>query len=169
METGIWESGMVINDLILVSLAGLALLASGIKNLDLTKKALKMGYKSFIGALPIFVVVFAAIGLFEVLISPQTINFLLDSSRGILAPIIAAVLGGLAAGPPAAVYPIGRYLLDQHASVAAVATLLTAWTYVGTVSLPVEINYLGKRFALTRWALTFVFSIVVGIIMGRLL
>ncbi|MCL6473124.1 MAG: permease [Firmicutes bacterium] len=153
--------------LLIVMLAALA--TSWIKDRELTKKALVIGYKSFINVLPFFVVVFAAIGLFEVLISPQTIRDLLGGSRGVLAPVIAAVLGSIASGPPAAVFPIGRYLLDQHASVTAVATLLTAWVAVGTASLPAEIAYMGRRFALTRWAVTFVFSIIVGVIMGWLL
>ncbi|MBK5225732.1 MAG: hypothetical protein JJD96_04050 [Thermoleophilia bacterium] len=146
-----------------------AVVVSWIKNPGLTKKALKIGYKSFIKVLPFFVVVFAAIGLFEVLLSPETVGGLLGSSMGIGAPLIAASLGGVASGPPAAVYPIGRFLLDQHASVTAVATLLTAWVMVGTVSLPAEIAYMGRRFALVRWAVAFIFSMIIGISMGWLL
>ncbi|MHB1325683.1 MAG: hypothetical protein ACYC0L_05685 [Thermoleophilia bacterium] len=147
----------------------IAVAISWIKNPGLTKKALITGYKSFINVLPFFVVVFAAIGLFEVLLSPQTVSGLLGSSMGVLAPLIAASLGGVASGPPAAVFPIGRYLLDQHASVAAVATLLTAWVMVGTASLPAEIAYMGRRFALVRWAVAFIFSMIIGIAMGWLL
>lgn len=160
---------MTTTDWGLLIIIAAAIVISWIKNRELTKKALVIGYESFINVLPFFVVVFAAIGLFEVLISPQTIRGLLGGSQSILAPVIAAVLGSIASGPPAAVFPIGRYLLDQHASVTAVATLLTAWVAVGTASLPAEIAYMGKRFALTRWAVTFVFSIIVGVIMGWLL
>lgn len=146
-----------------------AVAVSWIKNPSLTKKALKTGYRSFIRVLPFFVVVFAGIGLFEVMLSPETVSGLLGSSMGVGAPLIAASLGGVASGPPAAVFPVGHYLLDQHASVAAVATLLTAWVMIGTVSLPAEIAYMGRRFAIVRWAVAFIFSIIIGIAMGWLL
>ena len=68
----------------------------------------------------------------------------------------------MATGPPAAVFPLGQYLLAQHASVAAVSTLLIAWVAVGTVTLPAEIRFFGARFAFSRWALAFVLSIVAG-------
>ena len=160
---------MTSTDLVLLIVMAGALATSWVKNRELTKKAIKIGYKSFINLLPFFVVVFGAIGLFEVLLSSEAIRGLLGGSRGVMAPVIAATLGSIASGPPAAVFPIGRYLLDQHASVTAVATLLTAWVAVGTASLPAEIAYLGRRFALTRWAVTFVFSIMVGVVMGWLL
>jgi hypothetical protein len=67
------------------------------------------------------------------------------------------------------VFPLGQYLLAQHASIAAVATLLIAWVAVGTVTLPAEIRFFGTRFALSRWALTLVLSIVLGVVMGWLL
>jgi hypothetical protein len=93
----------------------------------------------------------------------------LGTGAGVLAPLYAAVLGGLATGPPAAVFPLGQFLLSQHASVAAVATLLIAWVAVGTVTLPAEIRFFGARFALSRWALALVLSIVLGLAMGWLM
>ena len=155
--------------MVLLGAAAVALAVSWAKSPSETKKALKKGYKSFLGVLPFFAAVFGAIGLFEALVSPQLIRDFLGASSKLVAPLIAAALGGIAAGPPAAVFPIGRYLLDQGASVAAVATLLVAWVAVGTATLPAEIAYMGKRFAFTRWLLMLAFSIAVGLLMGWLL
>jgi uncharacterized membrane protein YraQ (UPF0718 family) len=148
----------------------LALLGvSAFKDTGRTKKALKIGAKQFWNVLPFFIAVFGLIGLLEVLLSPAQVRAWLGSGNGMLAPFYAAVFGGMATGPPAAVFPLGQYLLAQKASVAAVSTLLIAWVAVGTVTLPAEIRFFGARFAFSRWALAFVLSIVLGLTMGWLM
>ena len=150
-----------------VTAAGVGFSAS--RNREKTMKALRIALKQFLNVLPFFIAVFAMIGLFEVLLTPAQIQGWLGSGQGILAPIYAAIFGGLATGPPAAVLPLGQYLLTQHASIAAVATLLIAWVAVGTVTLPAEISFFGARFALSRWALALSLSVVLGLVMGWLL
>lgn len=159
---------MTTTDYILLVAAAL-LGYSALRSRTKTVKALRVALKQFLSVLPFFIAVFAIIGLLEVVLTPDQIQSWLGAQQGALAPIYAAVLGGLATGPPAAVFPLGQYLLAQHASVAAVATLLIAWVAVGTVSLPAEIRFFGARFAWSRWALTFVLSIVLGLIMGWVL
>jgi uncharacterized membrane protein YraQ (UPF0718 family) len=160
---------MTSTDYILLGITAAMVAYSAFRNVAKTKKALKIGLKQFLNVLPFFVAVFAMIGLFEVLLTPHQIQGWLGTGQGILAPIYAAILGGLATGPPAAVFPLGQYLLSQHASVAAVATLLIAWVAVGTITLPAEIRFFGARFALSRWVLALTLSIVLGIVMGCLL
>ena len=160
---------MTATDWVLLAVTAAAVGFSATRSWHKTKKALRIGLKQFLNVLPFFVAVFAMIGLFEVLLTPQQIQGWLGSGQGLLAPIYAAILGGLATGPPAAVFPLGQYLLAQRASIAAVATLLIAWVAVGTVSLPAEIRFFGARFAVSRWVLTFVLSILLGLVMGWLL
>lgn len=156
-------------DYILLGGAAALVAYSAFRDRAKTKKALRIALKQFLGVLPFFIAVFALIGLFEVLLTPEQIQSLLGSGQGMLAPVYAAIFGGLATGPPAAVFPLGQYLLLQHASVAAVATLLIAWVAVGTVTLPAEIRFFGARFALSRWVLALTLSIVLGMVMGWVL
>ncbi|MCE5190298.1 MAG: permease [Actinomycetia bacterium] len=160
---------MTVTDSAILGVAGALLVVSGFLNRQKTVKAVKIGRKQFGNTLVFFVAIFAAIGLLEALVTPAQIQAVLGSGRGIFAPLVAALIGGLAAGPPAAVYPLGKYLLAQHASTAAVGTLLIAWVAVGTISLPAEVRFFGARFAFTRWGATLVLSIVAGIVMGWLL
>ncbi len=160
---------MTVTDSAILGVAGALLVVSGFLNRQKTVKAVKIGRKQFGNTLVFFVAIFAAIGLLEALVTPAQIQAVLGSGRGIFAPLVAALIGGLAAGPPAAVYPLGKYLLAQHASTAAVGTLLIAWVAVGTISLPAEVRFFGARFAFTRWGATLVLSIVSGIVMGWLL
>jgi uncharacterized membrane protein YraQ (UPF0718 family) len=159
-----------VNTTDLLFLSVIALLAfSALRDRHKTAKALRAGRRQFATVLPFFVAVFGLIGLLETLLTPRDVQGLLGAQRGVLAPLYAALLGGLGAGPPAAVYPLGRYLLDQHAGVAAVATLLIAWVAVGTVTLPVEVRFFGPRFAFSRWTLSLGVSLGLGLLMGRLL
>jgi len=115
-----------------------------------------------------FIAMFMLIGLFEVFLPPSVIQQIMGKNAGEFAPFAGAILGGIAAGPPAVIYPVGQFLLSSAASVAAVAALITAWVSVGTVSLPAEIDIMGKRFALSRWVLTLVFSVIIGFGTGLL-
>jgi uncharacterized membrane protein YraQ (UPF0718 family) len=160
---------VTITDYILIGVVAALLALSAIRDRRKTKKALIIGAKQFWNVLPLFVAVFGLIGLLQVLLTPQMVQTRLGSGAGVLAPLYAAVLGGLATGPPAAVFPLGKFLLSRHASVAAVATLLIAWVAVGTVTLPAEIRFFGARFAVSRWLLAFGLSIVLGLTMGWLM
>ncbi len=153
----------------LLAMAAAGLLLSALKDRKKTKQALRIGARQFRHVLPFFVAIFAAIGLLQSWVTADQVQAVLGSDRGIFAPVLAAVIGGLATGPPAAVFPLGRQLLAQDASTGAVATLLMAWVAVGTVTLPAEIRYFGTRFAVTRWALTLVLSIALGMVMGWIL
>ncbi|RJQ31837.1 MAG: permease [Actinobacteria bacterium] len=144
------------------------LLISFFLNRKATGQALKIGYKHFKNIALMFLAMFLLIGLFEVFLPPSLIQKVMGKGTGIFAPLIGAVLGGIAAGPPPVIYPIGNLLLTEAASYGAVAALITAWVSVGTVSLPAEMKIMGKRFALSRWGLTFIFSILIGIGTGIL-
>lgn len=151
----------------------LALCAAGLgisfyKSPDKTKRALKIGGKQFVNVLPFLIAVFTLIGVLEVFVPERAVTALMGGSRGLLAPVFSAFIGGVMSGPPAASYPMARFLLSQHASVGSVATFLIAWVAVSTISLPVEIKMLGSRFAWTRWVLTLVFSVLCGVVIGWL-
>lgn len=156
-------------NLILIVATIVMIAASAAKDRERTKKALKIAGKTFMTALPFFAAVFILIGMVEVFVTQNTIVSLMGTSRGILAPAFAAIVGGVLAGPPAAAYPLAKVLLERGAGNAAVATFIIAWVAVGTISLPVEIKLLGARFAWTRWTLTIVLSVVLGIILGWLI
>jgi uncharacterized membrane protein YraQ (UPF0718 family) len=138
------------------------LLVSAVVDRKATGKALKVGYMSFKKVAAMFLAVFLLIGLFQVFVSTEVIQKLMGSGVGGFAPLIGSVVGGIAAGPPVAIYPVSRFLLEHQAALAAIAALITAWVSVGTVSLPAEMNVLGRRFALSRWGLALVFSILIG-------
>jgi len=138
------------------------LLVSLVVDRKATGKALKVSYMSFKNVAAMFAAVFLLLGLFQVFVSTELIQHVMGKDAGVFAPLIGGLLGGIAAGPPVAIYPVSRFLIQHQASLAAIASLITAWVSVGTVSLPAEMKIFGRRFALSRWVLALVFSILIG-------
>lgn len=139
------------------------------KSPERSKKALAGGTKSFTDMLPTFIAVFGLVGLFDVFIPPSLIQSLMGSSSGALSLLVGTGLGSIAAGPPAAAYPIAATLLKSGAWTPAVAAFIVSWILVGFVSLPMESRVFGMKFALLRNSLSMVVAAVVGILMGVVL
>jgi len=82
-------------------------------------------------------------------------NYLLD-------PLIGAVAGSISFGIPITSYVAGGELLHAGVSLLAVTAFIMTWTTVGLVMIPLEASVLGKRFAIARNLLNFVFALLVA-------
>lgn len=127
------------------------------------KRALISAAKPFYRMLPIILGVILLVSLANTLI-PKTVYSRFFSKNIIIDPIVAAVLGSILAGNPITSYILGGEFLNLGISLVAVTAFLVSWVTVGLVQLPAEILMLGKRFAITRNILSFIFSIFVAII-----
>jgi hypothetical protein len=76
--------------------------------------------------------------------------------------LLGAALGSIAAGPPLVSYLLGGELRAGGVSLLAVTALVVSWVTVGLVQLPAEALILGRRFAVTRNLVAFVFTIAVA-------
>ncbi len=139
------------------------------KSREKARAAAKNSAKSFAGVAVTFLSVFALVGLLNVFVPASLIERLLGSSGGFVSLLVGAALGSVAAGPPVAAYPVAASLLGGGAWAAAVAAFIVSWTLVGFISIPFEARIFGMRFALARNALSFVFAIVIGLLMGWML
>jgi len=86
------------------------------------------------------------------------------SGHYLLDPLIGAIMGSLSFGMPVVSFITGGELLEAGISLIAVTAFMLTWTTVGFVMLPLEINYLGKRFALIRNSVNFIFAIIIAVI-----
>lgn len=155
-----------------ISLALLSMVALGIswgKNRGKTRRAVKYAIINYLMLLPLFVGAFILISLLKGFVSKGAIVSLLGGHNPIFEPLIAVLVGGFASLPAPVSYPIAKYLLEQHASATVVGTFVVALTTVGTITLPLEIKMLGRKFALTRWVFMTGEALIVGILMGWLL
>jgi uncharacterized membrane protein YraQ (UPF0718 family) len=133
------------------------------------KAAAASGLKSFTAIAPTFIAVFGLVGLIDTFVPPELIERALGGNSYALSLLTGGLLGSVAAGPPAAAFPIAATLLDGGALPAAIAAFIVSWTLVGFVSLPFEASIFGSRFALMRNGLSFVFALGIGIAMGLVL
>lgn len=95
---------------------------------------------------------------------PQSFYLKIFQGNVIIDPIIGSIIGSISAGNPLISYILGGELLKQGISLIAVTAFIVAWVTVGFVQLPAESMILGKKFAIRRNILSFIFSIIVAAI-----
>ena len=127
------------------------------------KKALIDALKPLYRSLPILIGVILLVSLGSVLI-PRSIYTSIFTMNPFFDSIKGAILGSILAGNPITSYVLGGELLKLGVSLVAVTAFIVSWVTVGLVQLPAEALMLGKKFAITRNILSFIFSIIVAII-----
>ncbi len=81
-----------------------------------------------------------------------------------LDPLLGSILGSISAGAPVISYIFGGEMLKQGVSLIAITAFMVSWVTVGVLTFPIESKFLGKRFALIRNIIAFIFSIIVAIV-----
>lgn len=152
-----------------LALAALGYAYTAAKSRGKAKAAAKSSVKSLGGVAVTFLSVFGLVGLLEVYVPPALIERLMGSQGGALSLLVGDALGSVAAGPPVAAYPVAASLLDGGAWAPAVAAFIVSWTLVGFVSIPFEARTFSPRFAIARNGLSFLFAMVIGLLMGWVL
>jgi len=102
-------------------------------------------------------------GLILQFVPIQALSSLMGKSKALDA-LSGALLGSVSAGQPLISYVLGGELLASGVSLVAVTALIVSWVTVGSVQLPFEVMMLGRRFAIVRNLISFVFSILIAIL-----
>lgn len=95
---------------------------------------------------------------------PESLYSTIFTGNILIDPFIGSLIGSIAAGNPITSYIIGGELIKQGVSLFAVTAFLLSWVTVGIISLPAEMDILGKKFALTRNIICFIVSFFVAIL-----
>jgi len=119
-------------------------------------------FRSFTKELPILFGVILLLGLFKTFVTAQMITSVFTGNLS-GDTVIGALIGSISAGNAIMSYIIGGELLKDGVSLFAVTAFIIAWVTVGLVQLPAEVAILGKRFAIFRNILSFIFAIFVSI------
>ena len=126
------------------------------------KISLIKAWKGIWSAIPIIIPVILLIGLINTIIPKQVYSILFHGK--LIDVLIGSGLGSILAGNPITSYIISGELLKQGVTLLAVTAFIVSWVTVGIVQLPAESTLLGRKFAVTRNIISFVFSIIVSII-----
>jgi len=127
------------------------------------KQALSKSGKNLWKMFPIILGTILLVSLISALV-PQAFYSRIFTGNHFFDPFIGSLIGSISAGTPLVSYIIGGELLKQGIGLLAVTAFLVAWVTVGIVQLPAEMMILGKKFALLRNLVSFVFAIIVAII-----
>lgn len=126
------------------------------------KKAFFKTIKNFKQIIPILTWVLLLVSLLNNLLKDFykelfTWNLFLDS-------LIWTIAWSISFGIPITSYVIGWELKDYWVNLLAITAFILAWTTVWLVMLPLEISFLGKKFAIYRNIINFIFAIIISIL-----
>ena len=155
--------------IILYSIAIILLIISLIKDKSKTKKAIILGLKSFENILPQFLCIIISVGILLSFFTTDTISKILGNSSGFWGIILADIIGAIAMMPTFVAFSLGNTLLLNGAGYSQVGALVSSLVLIGLMTFPLEAKYIGKRAAFLRNLIAFLFSIIVGIILGRIM
>lgn len=134
---------MPIRNTILYGVTALLLILSFVKDRGKTKNALKKAWKAFENILPQFLVVIVLVSLLLSLLDHHMILKLIGSESGWFGVLLAAIVGSV--------------------------TMIPGFVAFPTAALLVEMQYFGKKLAIYRNALAFVFSFLVAFVIGQVM
>jgi len=147
----------------------LFLIVSFFKDKSKTKNATKVALKSLLKMLPVVLIIVILIGLLLGLAPPETISKFIGEQSGWEGFLLIAILGSVAHIPSLLAFPIAASLLDSGAVLTSVAVFITTLTMIGIVTLPLEIQLMGRKFALLRNGISFIIAILIALIMGAII
>lgn len=142
------------------------LAVSLVKDKAKTKRALKMALSMGRGiAASIFSIVFT-IGLILTLLPPAEIAAFVGRQSVFFATIAAALFGTVTLVPAFIAFPLVGTLVGAGVSIIPSVAFLTTLTMVGVVTFPLEKKEFGIKFTAVRNGLSFLFAIVIALVMG---
>jgi len=149
--------------------AAVLLAVSWLKDREKTRLSLKTAWKMFVSVLPQFVSILLLVGLLLAILRPDTIRRIIGAESGFAGMLITSLLGAITLVPALIAFPIAAELLKTGAGMVQIAVFVSTLTMVGFVTLPMEIKYLGKKAALLRNLLAYLFSFVTAYLLGVML
>lgn len=155
--------------IILYVLAVLLLGLSSTRDKQKTILALKRAWKSFENILPQFLSILIIIGIILAWLSPATISKLIGQQSGWVGMVIASLIGSVTLIPGFVAFPLAAALLESGAGFMQIAVFISTLMMVGVITLPLEIEYFGRKAAVSRNLLAYVFSFIVAIVIGVVL
>lgn len=150
-------------------IAILSLIISFFKSKEKTKMVLKKAWKSFENIMPQFLAIILVIGIMLSVLTPEQISRFLGQDSGIMGVVMAAFIGAVTLIPGFVAFPLASALLHNGAGITQIAAFVSTLMMVGIITIPVEIEYFGKKVTIIRNLLTFIFSFIVAGVMGVIL
>lgn len=148
---------------------GIFLIVSLVKDKGKTKRALKMALGMGKGMLASILSIILLIGLILTILPPERIAGFIGRQSLPLATVVSAAFGTITLVPAFIAFPLVGTLVRAGVGIVPAVAFLTTLTMVGIVTFPLERREFGLKFTAVRNALSFVFAIVIALVMGVIL
>ncbi len=148
-------------------IALLFLIISYFKDKGKTKLALKKAWKSLDNILPKFLGVICLVGIMLSLFNEEFISRSIGAESGIIGIFTASIIGAITLIPGFVAFPTAKALLENGAGYMQIGVFVSTLMMVGIMTLPVEIEYFGKKVTLLRNLLAFILSFIVAFFIGK--
>jgi len=152
--------------IVFYSLAAILLTLSFFRDRAKTIHALRKAWKSFENILPQFLSILVLIGILLAVFDPRTINKLIGSASGWWGTFLASLIGSITLIPGLIAFPTAAMLLKGGAGYMQIAAFISTLMMVGIVTLPAEITFFNRRFALLRNGFAYLFSLLVALVVS---
>lgn len=156
-------------EFILYSLAFILLIISFFKSKSKTLLALKSSIKSIENIMPQFLAIIILIGIILAVLNPETISKIIGEKSGFAGVLLSAIMGSITMMPTFVAFSTGSTLLENGAGYSQVAALISTLTLVGMMTYSLEAKFIGKKAAFLRNFISFIFSIIVALIVGKVM
>ena len=131
-----------------------------------TRMTFKKAWRSFENILPQFLGVLVLTGIMLAYLDTGTISKIIGNRSGWSGVIIAALFGAITLIPGFVAFPTVALLLKSGAGMMQMAVFVSALMMVGVITMPVEMQYFGRKLTVYRNLLAFLFSFLVAWVMG---
>lgn len=165
MDVNRMEEDIIMDSTIYI-ITALALGVSFYKSKDKTILALKKAWKSFENILPQFLSILLIIGFVLSILNANQISELIGQESGWKGVLIASIIGSITLIPGFIAFPLASALLNNGAGYMQIGAFISTLMMVGIVTVPLEIKFFGKKAAILRNSLAFVFSLFVAFMLG---
>jgi uncharacterized membrane protein YraQ (UPF0718 family) len=125
---------------------------------------LKLSLKMTIEILPLLFFAFILAGMVQVLLPQAQISRWIGDASGLRGILIGTIAGGITPGGPYVSLPLAAGLLKAGAGWGTMVAYVTAWSLWAIARMPMEIGIMGWKFTFVRFACTFFFPPIAGII-----
>lgn len=134
-----------------------------------TLGSMKMAKGMMTGMAGEIIAILFLIGLILTFLPPESINGIIGRYSVLTSTVISAVVGAITLIPAFVAFPLVGSLVDAGISIIPSVAFLTTLTMVGLVTFPLEKDEFGVKFTITRNVLSFIFAIIIALIMGVLM
>ena len=149
------------------TVAIILLVFSFLKDRKKTKQSLKKAWKSFENILPKFLGVICLVGIMLAFFDEKLISKIMGAESGALGVFIASIVGSITLIPGFIAFPTAKILLDNGAGYMQIGVFISTLMMVGAMTIPIEIEYFGKRVTILRNVSAYLLSFVVAFFIGQ--